>query len=116
VPPWLPRHRSSHPARTNWAEIAVRRPETDVRHQPKSLYDFNRSGCTVSAVLRVRPSSKRLFVFDRFTQFADLPPDGFPVDHLRSRFVATCWEPLLIGALWLWRLSGNSFLDLDSDD
>ena len=48
--------------------------------------------------------------------FAGLPPDGFPVDHLSSRFVATCWEPLLIAAPWLWRLSGNSFLDRDSDD
>jgi len=48
--------------------------------------------------------------------FAGLPPDGFPADHLSSRFVATCWEPLLMAAPWLWRLSGNSFLDRDSDD
>jgi hypothetical protein len=48
--------------------------------------------------------------------FAGLPPDGLPMDHLRTRFVATCWEPLLYAAPWLWRLSGNTFLDRDSDD
>jgi hypothetical protein len=48
--------------------------------------------------------------------FVRVPPDGFPVDHLSSRFAATCWEPLLLAAPWLWRLSGNPFLDRDSDD
>jgi len=48
--------------------------------------------------------------------FADVPSDGFPADHLSSRFTATCWEPLLWAAPWLWRMSGNPFLDRDSDD
>ena len=48
--------------------------------------------------------------------FAGVPPDGFPAEHLRPRFTATCWEPLLWAAPWLWRLSGNPFLDRDDDD
>ena len=42
--------------------------------------------------------------------------DGFPADHLSSRFTGTCWEPLLWAAPWLWRTSGNPFLDRDGDD
>ena len=37
-------------------------------------------------------------------------------DHLSSRFTGTCWEPLLWAAPWLWRISGNPFLDRDGDD
>jgi hypothetical protein len=48
--------------------------------------------------------------------FAGVPPDGFPADHLHPRFTATCWEPLLWAAPWLWRASGNPFLDRDDDD
>ena len=43
-------------------------------------------------------------------------PDGFPAHHLSSRFTGTCWEPLLWAAPWLWRTSGNPFLDRDDDD
>ena len=49
------------------------------------------------------------------TLFAGVPPDGFSADHLRERFDGTCWEPLLWAAPWLWRLSGNPFLDLDEE-
>jgi len=48
--------------------------------------------------------------------FNGVPPDGFQADHLRSRFTATRWEPLLWAGPWLWRVSGNPFLDRDSDD
>jgi hypothetical protein len=48
--------------------------------------------------------------------FDGVPADGFPADHLRSRFTGTCWEPLLWAAPWLWRMSGNPFLDRDGDD
>jgi hypothetical protein len=48
--------------------------------------------------------------------FAGLPPDGIPLDRLRSRLEGTCWEPLLWAAPWLWRLSGNAFLDHSADE
>ena len=48
--------------------------------------------------------------------FDGVPPDGFPAHHLSSRFTGTCWEPLLWAAPWLWRTSGNPFLDRDEDD
>ncbi len=48
--------------------------------------------------------------------FDGVPPNGFPSDHLSSRFTATRWEPLLWAAPWLWRLTGNPFLDRDDDD
>ena len=48
--------------------------------------------------------------------FDGVPPDGFPAHHLSSRFTGTCWEPLLWAAPWLWRTSGNPFLDRDDDD
>jgi hypothetical protein len=35
-------------------EISVRMAETPVRHQPKSLYDFNRFACTTPAETAVR--------------------------------------------------------------
>jgi len=43
--------------------------------------------------------------------FASVPVDGFPAGHLRPRLQGTRWEPLLWAAPWLWRLSGNAFLD-----
>ncbi len=43
--------------------------------------------------------------------FADLPPDGFSIGYLRSRLDGTHWEPLVWAAPWLWRLTGNRFLD-----
>lgn len=43
--------------------------------------------------------------------FAHVPPDGFPIGHLRPRLDGTPWKPLLWAAPWLWRLSGNRFLD-----
>jgi hypothetical protein len=48
--------------------------------------------------------------------FAGLPPDGIPLDRLRPRLEGTCWEPLLWAAPWLWRLSGNAFLDHYADE
>jgi len=48
--------------------------------------------------------------------FADVPVDGFGADHLRPRFNGTIWEPLQWAAPWLWRLSGNPFLDEADDD
>jgi hypothetical protein len=48
--------------------------------------------------------------------FADVPADGFPYAHLRDRFTGTRWEPLLWAAPWLWRLSGNPFLDQSNED
>jgi len=48
--------------------------------------------------------------------FADVPIDGFPSAYLRPRFSGTHWEPLLWAAPWLWRLSGNLFLDRTDDD
>ena len=48
--------------------------------------------------------------------FAGMPVDGFPADDLRVRFTGTQWEPLLWAAPWLWRLSGNAFLDQSPDD
>ena len=48
--------------------------------------------------------------------FAGVPVDGFPADDLRERFSGTLWEPLLWAAPWLWRLSGNPFLDRDCED
>jgi len=48
--------------------------------------------------------------------FDGLPADGLPADHLNSRFTGTFWEPLLWAAPWLWRISGNPFLDRDADD
>jgi len=48
--------------------------------------------------------------------FAGVPVDGFPADDLRERFSGTSWEPLLWAAPWLWRVSGNPFLDRDCDD
>lgn len=48
--------------------------------------------------------------------FADVPRDGFSADHLRARFSGSNWEPLLWAAPWLWRLSGNTFLDEDDGD
>jgi hypothetical protein len=43
--------------------------------------------------------------------FAGVPDDGFPVADLEARLLGTEWEPLLWAAPWLWRLSGNAFLD-----
>lgn len=43
--------------------------------------------------------------------FANGPPDGFTIGHLRSRLNGTHWEPLVWAAPWLWRLTGNRFLD-----
>ncbi len=48
--------------------------------------------------------------------FAGVPPDGFAAEYLQQRFCGTVWEPLLWAAPWLWRVSGNPFLDRDSDD
>jgi hypothetical protein len=48
--------------------------------------------------------------------FGGMPGDGFPADELRVRFSGTRWEPLLWAAPWLWRLSGNAFLDQSPDD
>jgi hypothetical protein len=48
--------------------------------------------------------------------FGGVPVDGFPADELRVRFSGTRWEPLLWAAPWLWRLSGNAFLDQSPDD
>jgi hypothetical protein len=48
--------------------------------------------------------------------FAGLPLDGFPVRDLRLRLQGTCWEPLVWAAPWLWRLSGNAFLDQSPDE
>jgi hypothetical protein len=58
---------SSTPHLYELAVLTVRLPETRVRHQPKSLYDFNRFGYTASAVLRVRPRPKRPSAFARIT-------------------------------------------------
>jgi hypothetical protein len=44
--------------------------------------------------------------------FAGVPDDGLDAGELRPRFEGTRWEPLLWAAPWLWRLSGNAFLDL----
>src|SRR6266851_1345783 len=48
--------------------------------------------------------------------FEGVPPGGFPANHLNSRFTGTRWEPLLWAAPWLWRTTGNPFLDRDDDD
>ena len=48
--------------------------------------------------------------------FAHVPVDGFGAEDLRARFSATRWDPLLWAAPWLWRLSGNAFLDQSPDD
>ena len=48
--------------------------------------------------------------------FGGVPVEGFPADELRIRFSGTQWEPLLWAAPWLWRLSGNAFLDQSPDD
>jgi hypothetical protein len=48
--------------------------------------------------------------------FDGVPCDGFAADHLGVRFSGTQWEPLLWAAPWLWRLSGNAFLDQSPDD
>jgi hypothetical protein len=48
--------------------------------------------------------------------FDGVPADGLPADHLSSRFTGTFWEPSLWAAPWLWRISGNPFLDRDGDD
>jgi hypothetical protein len=48
--------------------------------------------------------------------FASVPTDGFSHEYLRQRFNGTCWEPLLWAAPWLWRLSGNRFLDQTEED
>jgi hypothetical protein len=44
--------------------------------------------------------------------FDSVPDSGFKIGDLRLRFDGTAWEPLLWAAPWLWRLSGNDFLDL----
>src|SRR5882762_3047225 len=43
-----------HPACATSPEISVRMAETAVRHQPKSLYGFNRFACTTPAETTVR--------------------------------------------------------------
>jgi hypothetical protein len=48
--------------------------------------------------------------------FAEVPVDGFDADYLRPRFNGTVWEPLLWAAPWLWRLTGNRFLDRADED
>jgi hypothetical protein len=48
--------------------------------------------------------------------FAGVPVDGFPTAHLRLRLQGTRWEPLLWAAPWLWRLSGNAFLDQSASE
>jgi hypothetical protein len=48
--------------------------------------------------------------------FGGVPADGFTPEDLRVRFSGTQWEPLLWAAPWLWRLSGNAFLDQSPDD
>jgi hypothetical protein len=48
--------------------------------------------------------------------FDGVPRDGFPAHHLSSRFTGTRFEPLLWAAPWLWRTSGNPFLDRNDDD
>ena len=72
--------------------------------KPYRLCDEAREGIAHVADLPVRE------LFD------GVPVDGFSPDHLRSRFTATCWEPLLWAGPWLWRFSGNPFLDRDGDD
>ena len=47
---------------------------------------------------------------------ADRPEHAPVVDHLSTRLTGTRWEPLLWAAPWLWRTSGNPFLDRDDDD
>lgn len=48
--------------------------------------------------------------------FESVPVDGFDADHLRSRFNGTVWEPLLWAAPWLWRMTGNPFMDRSDED
>jgi hypothetical protein len=48
--------------------------------------------------------------------FAAVRVDGFDADYLRPRFSGTVWEPLLWAAPWLWRLTGNRFLDRADED
>ena len=48
--------------------------------------------------------------------FAAVPVDGLDADYLRARFNGTVWEPLLWAAPWLWRLTGNRFLDRADED
>jgi hypothetical protein len=76
----------------------------DEQANPYQLCDEAREGIAHLAQLTVQE------LFD------GVPVDGFSADHLRQRFTATCWEPLLWAAPWLWRVSGNPFLDRDGDD
>jgi hypothetical protein len=48
--------------------------------------------------------------------FAGVPVDGFDAAYLRRRFNGTVWEPLLWAAPWLWRITGNRFLDRADED
>jgi hypothetical protein len=48
--------------------------------------------------------------------FAGIPVDGFSFNVLQARLNGTLWEPLVWAAPWLWRLSGNPFLDQAADD
>src|SRR6185312_13610794 len=48
--------------------------------------------------------------------FAGVPVDGFDLGYLRLRFNGTVWEPLLWAAPWLWRITGNRFLDRADED
>ena len=48
--------------------------------------------------------------------FAGVPVDGFDADYLRPRFNGTVWQPLLWAAPWLWRITGNRFMDRTGED
>jgi hypothetical protein len=48
--------------------------------------------------------------------FAGVPLEGVPVHQLRPRLEGTRWEPLLWAAPWLWRVSGNRFLDQSTQE
>lgn len=79
-------------------------PGAEEERDPYRLCDEARSAIAQFTVLKV----------DKL--FAEVPVDGFSADHLQPRFAATIWEPLLWAAPWLWRLTGNPFLDESDDD
>lgn len=79
------------PACTDSAVISVRLPETGVRHQPKSLYGFNRFACTTPTEMAVR--------FRPFTQDRDPGLDQSPG---ASPTGLLSWAGALAWAVRMW--------------
>src|SRR6267378_2982175 len=120
-----------HPACATSPEISVRMAETAVRHQPKSLYGFNRFACTTPAetTVRFRPfytldvivahleRRQVLLVLDNCehlvkacAELADTLLHGCPGVHL----LATSREALHIPGERAWRVPSLAIPDLHS--